>query len=800
MANKTLTATVRLNTSQAEKSIDRLINKLNKINGAINKNANSSLERQFTNSANAAQRMSRAIGEGDKAAKRLARSAEQVKRAEYEAWWVAQLQQREYNTTAGKLKKIKGTVLEWANNQSLVNNHIRSSNSLLGMATTKLKGLINTYLGVMGTGALINTSDMITSAENKLNNVNATTLGSAGYNADGTYSQATLNATQDAMDKMYVSAQKVRMSYTDMMTNVSKSMTLAGDAFQGSIDNAIRFQEIMAESYAIGGASAAEMSSSMYQLMQALGAGVLAGDELRSVREGAPLAYNAIEEFAQGVYNTEESLKDLGSQGKITSDMVVAAMLSAGDAIDASFAQTAQTFTQTWTQIKNAATKAFEPVAKMLRDGLNEALDNGLLNKIETVFSTISKALQIAFKLISNFVDWLSENWEWLKHVIVGVFIAIATYSVISSLISIGCAIATKIAWWNALTAIQKAAILTMIKIISIMAIVVATVLILVYVFYLWKTAAIDTCSAIIMALGVVAVALLIIGIITGNVALLAVSLALMVVAAIFYCLEEICGYLNGFVQWFLAVCTNIGIGWQNMCNGMKSWFINAMVDMLESCEWLLNAINKIRKALGKDAIDLGSMKAEADALAANSNQPYVDTKVAWSTGYQSGYNWGAGVKDKINNWGSKFQTGFGGLSLDNIGNKLGLDFGNSTGSPDLENIGVNTNFPSASDPAYALDTSSPEDLLNGINDKLGGVKGDTGSIADSMELTQEDMEYMRKIADMEWKKEFTLTEIKVDMNNNNQINGDSDLDGIVTRLADKLYEELDMVANGVYA
>ena len=52
----------------------------------------------------------------------------------------------------------------------------------------------------------------------------------------------------------------------------------------------------------------------------------------------------------------------------------------------------------------------------------------------------------------------------------------------------------------------------------------------------------------------------------------------------------------------------------------------------------------------------------------------------------------------------------------------------------------------------------------------------------------------------MEWKKEFTTANITVDMSNYNTINGDGNLDGIVTKLADRLYEELDSVANGVYA
>ena len=68
------------------------------------------------------------------------------------------------------------------------------------------------------------------------------------------------------------------------------------------------------------------------------------------------------------------------------------------------------------------------------------------------------------------------------------------------------------------------------------------------------------------------------------------------------------------------------------------------------------------------------------------------------------------------------------------------------------------------------------------------------------MDLTQEDLEYLRKVAEMEWKKEFTTAQITVDMSNYNTINGTEDLDGIVTKLTDKLYEELNVVANGSYS
>ena len=69
------------------------------------------------------------------------------------------------------------------------------------------------------------------------------------------------------------------------------------------------------------------------------------------------------------------------------------------------------------------------------------------------------------------------------------------------------------------------------------------------------------------------------------------------------------------------------------------------------------------------------------------------------------------------------------------------------------------------------------------------------------MELAEEDLAYLKDVANMEWKKEFTTANIRVDMNNSGAtINNQGDLDGIVTKLTTALYEELDAVAHGVYA
>lgn len=981
MANKQLTASVRLNTTQAEKSIERLANKIQSINKAINKISTNNVGQKFENAATKATKMKQVVDKVNTSVKQVEQNTNRLgsgidsatKRTSLLNSLLSSTRSKiqsvvshattgnsVFQNISGRISNIVSKVRSWWSNQKQVHSATRSTNNILSSTLSKLKAIAATYLGIMGTRAAINTADTITSAENKLNYVAAQQLGEKAYNSDGSYSDAVFQSSVDSMDKMYASANKVRLGYTDMMNNVSKSMVLAGDSFQNSTDNAIRFQEIMSEAYVVGGASASEMSTSMYQMIQALGAGTLAGDELRSVREGAPLAYKAIEEFVQGVYKSKDSLKDLASEGLVTSDMVVAAIMNAGDKIDSAFEKTEMTFAQAWTRIKNTAVKAFEPVARMLREMLNTAIDNGLFEKIEAGFVTVSKALQIVFKAVGKAISWIADNWYWLEGVLIS---GLITYGILMVATAIKSAVAWVIANWPLL-------------------LIAGTIFAIIYLLYQWQNGVISTTEviqAVLLGLFIFIIAWIIkiaITILIGTAAatagvsliVLAVIAAILIIAYLFFAFtEQVCGWTwvvvsfiinliqslvniiitlilllavtiyniialivnfvmagvswlvaviqNGLafignligacVLWIIAlvtncingiinlacglwnsiqaITTNIGIAFENGWNAAKSAFWSFVADVLNGIKWLEPAINAVARAFGKEGFTLSGVISNVESKANSYKQKsYVSVGDAWSSGmntksytslgdawdagmskfsyadlgdawskgwntlefgswskaiedgssfigtglsdwnwkdaYNTGSDWGANFKDSINAWGSdksnklseklKGITGGNGISsvLDNIGKSLGLDFGDQTGTggsglPGGSNgTGGSSGFPNANDPKYdvgkAYKAPTAEELLRGVDDIADGV----GSIADSMDLTNEDLEYLRKVADMEWKKEYTTANITVDMSNYNTINSDADLDGIVTKLSDKLREEMNVVAEGVYA
>lgn len=148
-------------------------------------------------------------------------------------------------------------------------------------------------------------------------------------------------------------ADETRSGITATVDLYSK-LLLATKGVAKSEEEVARATEVVNKAFKAGGAAASEQAAGVLQLGQALSSGFLQGDELRSLRENAPLLVRAIaEEFD----TTIGGLKELGAEGKLTSDRVFAAILAGQVNIEAAFVKTDATIGDGFTRVRNALTE-----------------------------------------------------------------------------------------------------------------------------------------------------------------------------------------------------------------------------------------------------------------------------------------------------------------------------------------------------------------------------------------------------------------------------------------------------------
>ncbi len=93
----------------------------------------------------------------------------------------------------------------------------------------------------------------------------------------------------------------------------------------------------------------------------------------------------------------------------------------------------------------------------------------------------------------------------------------------------------------------------------------------------------------------------------------------------------------------------------------------------------------------------------------------------------------------------------------------------------------------------------NPEDYLTNINNGIGDISDNTGDIADSVAISEEDLKYLRDIAEQETVNRFTTAEITVEQHNTNNISSKMDIDGVIDELTDATAEAVYIIAEGVH-
>ena len=206
---------------------------------------------------------------------------------------------------------------------------------------SSLRNLAGAYLGVRGLSSLFNLSDTVTQTTARLDMMN-----------DGLQTTAELNRM------IYESAQRSRGSYQATADMVSKLGNLAGEAFSSNKE-LVDFAEQLNKQITLSGASTVAADAAMLQLTQAMSSGVLRGEELNSILEQTPTIAKTIAEY-MGVSTGQ--MREMASEGLVTSTVVKNALLGAAEEVNAKFEQMPMTWGQVWTSFQNTAIMAVQPV------------------------------------------------------------------------------------------------------------------------------------------------------------------------------------------------------------------------------------------------------------------------------------------------------------------------------------------------------------------------------------------------------------------------------------------------------
>ena len=180
-----------------------------------------------------------------------------------------------------------------------------------------------------------------------------------------------------------------------------------------------------------------------------------------------------------------------------------------------------------------------------------------------------------------------------------------------------------------------------------------------------------------------------------------------------------------------------------------------------------------------KGAVDSKYGKGKVFVEKIDSSKYHLD-RFNYSKVGMMGYNFGKKIDDKVS-------------GLFNIDKLVGdaKDKTNTNGLGLAGGLGENAN-----------DLKSLDDLKNSMSDAGKSSKdtaGNTAKMAKTMDASAEDLKYLRDIAEQEVINRFTTAQISIQMENNNNINSELDLDGVVSYLEDKVYESMVIAAEGTH-
>lgn len=293
------------------------------------------------------------------------------------------------------------------NKQNRFNNTVQNGVNHASSLMRTIKSVVAAYASMQTVKGIIDLSDEMTQTTARLNMMNDK-----------------LQTTQDLTNMVYIAAQRSRGSFQEMAGVVARFGNNAKSAFSSSAQ-VVAFSELVQKQMTIAGASTTEASAAMLQLSQALGSGVLRGDELNSIFEQAP---NLIQNIADYLDVDIGKIREMASEGQLTADIVRNAIFAASDEINKNFASMPMTWGQAWQSMKNTAIMAFQPVLQRINDLANNDKFQAFVQKAENGMMLVAAVTLKIFDLVSAVGGFIYDNWSIIEPLIYGIVAALIAY------------------------------------------------------------------------------------------------------------------------------------------------------------------------------------------------------------------------------------------------------------------------------------------------------------------------------------------------------------------------------------
>ena len=249
---------------------------------------------------------------------------------------------------------------------------VRAEVGKIGSGLSGLTGLLAGLASVGFAKSILDTADAMQSINSQVRQV---TSSETEYLAVQRQLLDTANNTRASLEstgRLYVSTSRALKDYGYTQQEI------------------LKFTEATNNAMTIGNVGAQQQAAALLQLSQALGSGVLQGDEFKSISEAAPILLDTIAEY---MGKSRAEIKKLGSEGKLTADVIFKAISGASEKFGEQAAKMPMTMGQALTVFSNNWQSM---VSKLLND-------SGAMSGIAAIIKLIADNLNLVVPIVAGF-------------------------------------------------------------------------------------------------------------------------------------------------------------------------------------------------------------------------------------------------------------------------------------------------------------------------------------------------------------------------------------------------------------